>query len=70
MQKNNPNPDRRALEEQGFDFKLYLEKSKMEPLPLPNSVIWVDDPFEHDEKYHKRRRLKAAQKKYKRRRRP
>lgn len=47
-----------SLEDDIFDFEMYLRKAEAEPDPKENSVIWADDPFYHGEEYHQRRKKK------------
>ena len=47
-----------SIEDDKFDFEMYLRKSATEPDPKPGSPIWADDPFKHDETYHLKRKGK------------
>lgn len=59
-----------------YDYQLYLQKAAQEPDPKPNSQVWADDPFNHDEQWHLNRiraenaraRHKAAEKSRKKQR--
>lgn len=39
-----------------YDFNLYKQKVKQEPVPKLNSKVWSDDPFCHDEEWHNKRK--------------
>lgn len=52
-----------SLESDKKDFLDYLEKSKKEPEPKPNSKVWADDPYSRKSVPSRKKRKKILKKK-------